>query len=91
MMVKTLPVFCQWGKDTRTGEYLENIRSQMEGTMAHDLFSFSEICAATAYDSRVIFSYQDELLERNSLCGAACSMHSLLDNATGEPFTVQLY
>jgi len=91
MMVKTLPVFCVWDMKTTAGEYFGAVKDQLVGAMAHDLFSFSEICSKTAYDSRVIFSYQDELLERESLCGSGCEMISLLENATGEPFTVQLY
>jgi len=91
MMVKTLPVFCSWDKATLAGDYFKAIKEQLVGAMAHDLYSFAEICAQTAYDSRVLFSYQDELLERQALCGANCEMVPLFENATGEPFAVQLF
>jgi|GEM_PF-415150 len=91
MMVKTLPVYCRWDSKTLVGDYFNAVKDLLVGAMAHDLFSFAEICRETAYDSRVMFSYQDELLERNSLCGSACRMIPMQDNATGEPLTIQLY
>jgi len=91
MMVKTLPVYCSWDESTLTGGYFSALKDQINGSMAHDLFSFAEICSSTAYDSRVIFSYQDDLLETHSLCGSECETIPLLENATGEPFAVQLY
>jgi len=91
MLVKTLPVLCRWDASLTIGEYLQNVKDQLAGSMAYDLFSFSQICASTAYDSRVIFTWQDELLERNTFCDLPCEMSSLVDNATGEPFAVQLY
>jgi len=91
MLVKTLPVYCEWNTDTRVGDYLQAVRDQLLGAMAYDLFSFADICSSTSYDSRVLFSYQDELMERDSLCGARCELISLLNNATGEPLAVQLF
>lgn len=91
MMVKTLPVYCQWQAQTTIGDYLQAVKEQMTGAMAHDLYSFAEVCAKTAYDSRIIFSYQDEMLAHNTLCGEECERIDLQDHATSEPLTVQLY
>lgn len=91
MMVKTLPVWMKWEKDTRLGDMVQKVKTQLTGCMAHDIYSFAELCTDTAIDSRMLFTYQDELLERNTLCGAPCTMTSLLDNATGEPIAIQLY
>jgi len=91
MMVKTLPVTFKWDASTTVRSLLGAVKEQLTGAMAHDLFSFGEICAKTAFDSRVIFTYQDELLERETICGERCEMTPLIDNATGEPLAVQLY
>lgn len=91
MMVKTLPVSCKWDSKITVGEYLQNVKSQLMGSMANDLYSFAELCNASAFDSRVLFTFQDELLERNAICGYPCEKTSLLDNATGEPFAMQLF
>jgi len=91
MMVKTLPASFKWDAQTKIGEYFQAVKEQLTGAMANDLFSFAEICQETAFDSRVIFTYQDTLLDRETLCGAKSELISLLDNATGEPFAVQLF
>jgi len=91
MMVKTLPVHCVWDSKTTVGEYLRNVKSRLTECMANDLFSFAELCSASAYDSSVLFTYQDELLERKTIAGYPCETEALVGNATGEPFAVQLY
>jgi len=91
MMVKTLPVSCKWDEKTTVDEYLQAVKTGITGAMAHDIYSFAELCSSTAFDSRILFGYQDELLGRSTLCGQPCELIQMQENATGEPMTVQLY
>ena len=62
MMVKTLPVHIKWNRQTTLSELLQTTKEVMQGSMAHDLFSFAEMKAANNFiNSEVIFAYQADL------------------------------
>lgn len=92
MLVKTLPVYCSWQDDTTVRDYLQVLKEQILGSMSHDIYSFAELCTAnTAISSKVLFAYQGDLPHAGTIGGAPYENIPLLENATGEILTVQLF
>lgn len=91
MLVKTLPVHVRWQEPTPTREYLTQVKERLLEAMHHDIYPFAELSAHSAVNSRVLFAYQGDLPEEGELFGAPCDALPLLENATGEPLTVQLF
>ena len=92
MMVKTLPVYCSWTSETSLHDYLQNVKQLVLGTMQHDSYSFAELCGENhTISSQVLFAYQGDLHINEQLFGASYEEIPLLENATGEKLTVQLF
>ena len=91
MMVKTLPVHCQWEAQTTVSEYLASVKEHVLGAMAHDLYSFAEVAAIADVTSDVLFAYQGDYLALGTVCGHPFQRVELGGNATGSPINMQLF
>ncbi|ANE22535.1 hypothetical protein AAY81_04685 [Denitrobacterium detoxificans] len=91
MMVKTLPVHCQWEASTSVADYLAAVKSHVLGVMSHDLFSFAEAAPLAGVTSDVLFAYQGDYLALGTVCGLPYSRVDLKGNATGGSLDFQLF
>ncbi|MBQ5316381.1 MAG: amino acid adenylation domain-containing protein [Oscillospiraceae bacterium] len=91
MLVKTLPVYSRFDKDTDIREYLSAQKEQMLGCMNNDIYPFADLAAKTGITSGLMFVYQGDLLDVGGFAGEPVRCIPLMDNATGEQFAVQMY
>lgn len=92
MLVKTLPVYCRWQDEMPVKDYLQTLKEQMLGSMSNDIYSFAELCTAnSSVSSKILFAYQGDLPSAGTVGGAPYENVPLLENATGEMLTVQLF
>ena len=91
MMVKTLPVYCQWTAETRISDFLQTTKQQLLGAMNNDIYSFAELAAATGINSDVLFAYQGDYLTLGTVCGKPYEVVALEKNATGSAMSVEIY
>ena len=91
MLVKTLAVYCRWEAETTVVELLHNLMEQILGSMNHDIYSFAELSSQSQVSSKILFAYQGNLQLDNRIAGEAVEDIPLIDNATGEILTVQLF
>ncbi len=57
-MVKNLPVYCRWQKDTKVTDYLQELNKQRENAKKYDIYSFSDLCSDLQFQSDIMFSYR---------------------------------
>ncbi|MBC3900642.1 amino acid adenylation domain-containing protein [Acetobacterium malicum] len=67
MFVKTLPVYCQLG--VPASELFTTTKNQLIDSMDHDIYSFAEISRAFGINAEVMFVYQGDNFEFDSLAG----------------------
>nr|MCR4660897.1 amino acid adenylation domain-containing protein [Clostridia bacterium] len=91
MMVKTLPVYCHWDKDTKLVDYLQELKDQVLNCMNNDIYSFAEVSKLTGLTSDVLFAYQGNYLTLGKICGEEYIRVPLEDNATGSAINFQLF
>ena len=63
MLVKTLPVYVKWDKDTTVSDYLKAIRTQLFGSMGNDIVSFAELSREYGVSPEMNFAWQPDLFE----------------------------
>ena len=82
MLVKTLPVYTKWDKETTIKELLQATKQQLIGSMNNSLFSFAEVKTMNnAINSHILFAYQGDLKQSDS---ELFTYQPLMENATGE-------
>ena len=91
MLVKTLPVYAHFEKDTDLREYLTAQKTQMIGCMHNDIYPFSDLAADTGITGDILFAYQGDLLEVGTFAGLPVERIPVMENATGEQLAVQMY
>ncbi len=63
MLVKTLPVYTKFDKNSLLSHYLIDVQEQLMQLMANDIYPFYEISAKYQLTSDLIFAYQAELTD----------------------------
>ncbi|MBR6040981.1 MAG: amino acid adenylation domain-containing protein [Clostridia bacterium] len=91
MLVRTLPVWSSFDAQMPIVTYLENAKAQMLGCMAHDAYPFADLAAETGVTSDLLFVYQGDVLNVGGFSGTPIERIPLMDNATGEKITIQMY
>ncbi|MCR4557705.1 MAG: amino acid adenylation domain-containing protein [Saccharofermentans sp.] len=91
MLVKTLPVYTKFEKDQKIRDYLTASKEQMLGCMNNDIYPFSELVADTGMTSELLFVYQGDVLNVGGFAGEPVERIPIMDNATGEQLTIQMY
>ena len=85
MLVKTIAVHTSWNENLTIGEWLQQVKETLLGSMNHDLFSFAELCALNSHvNSDVLFVYQGGFQTSLTIDGHISSPQSLTKNATGK-------
>ncbi len=92
MLVKTYPVLC----DVKDGEKtILNLLSEMQGQLiestANDSYSFAEICHEFGINADIMFAYQGEDFNFDSICGERCELISLDLDETKAPVNVNVF
>lgn len=91
MMVKTLIVYQNISEIKSIKELMCSVRDQLLGAMNNDLFSFAEASDKFGVTSNLLFAYQGDLNSDTTLCGEPMLMEDLLENATGETISLQVF
>ena len=77
MLVKTLPVMVH-NSDGKTLELIRATQEQLMSNMSNDIYSFAEISKAYGIKSDIIFVYQGDNFNFDTLCGEKATFRSLL-------------
>ncbi len=94
MYVKTFPVLCNVGADagnTDTAVYIRDIGTQLENSMANDIYSFAEISRSYRINADVMFAYQGEDFGFTQLCGKPCQLEDIRLDQVKAPLNVNVY
>nr|AHF25277.1 phenylalanine racemase [uncultured bacterium Contig178] len=90
MFVRTLPVLCRIGKDRRVEDYLAEVKEQLLGCMANDIYSFAELSAETAYTNDISFVWQDQMHVVPDFGLQGVTKEAVAFQATGEALSAEL-
>ena len=90
MLVKTLPVYCKFDKDTTIQVYMTAVSEQLLSSMANDIFPFSDICAKYGFSSDLVFAYQAELSDDYPIGDTVAKGHDLSLDMAKMPLLIQV-
>ena len=90
MLVKTLPVYCKFDKDTTIQTYMTALSEQLLSSMANDIFPFSDICAKYGFSSDLVFAYQAELSNDYPIGDTVAKGHDLSLDMAKMPLLIQV-
>ena len=90
MLVKTLPVYCKFDKDTTIQTYMTALSEQLLSSMANDIFPFSDICAKYGFSSDLVFAYQAELSDDYPIGDTVAKGHDLSLDMAKMPLLIQV-
>lgn len=90
MLVRTLPVRCHLGKNVTASDLIKEMKAQRDETRRNDLFSFADFVSMTGYKQNILFGYQGNLLDIDSLCGVM-EPERLDTGDTGVPLSIQMF
>ena len=91
MLVKTIPVAVKLDDSEKIAEYLKKVQSQLNETMANDAFSFAEIADVCHIKSDILFVYQGNEFEFDSLCGEKAELLPFRPQTAKVPLAVNVY
>jgi hypothetical protein len=91
MLVKTLPVYMKWDRQTTVRDLLQTTRQQIQNNRAHDIFSFADLKALNPnISSQVLFAYQGDYDTSTAIGDLPFVQVPLMENATGELLAIEL-
>lgn len=90
MLVKTLPVFVQLNGETKIVDFVRTTQNQLMDSMANDIYSFAEISSECGIKSDVIFVYQGDNFNFDSLCGEKAEFCPMLPPVAKAPLTLNM-
>ena len=91
MLVKTLPVYMKWDRQTTVRDLLQTTRQQIQNNRAHDVFSFADLKALNPnISSQVLFAYQGDYDAATAIGDLPFVQVPLMENATGELLAIEL-
>lgn len=91
MLVKAMPVYCKLDSENHVLSYLKAVQDQLMGSMANDIYSFSDFATEKSLESDVIFTYQGSIFDIPSIAGEKVTGEKLSFNATGEILSVDVF
>ncbi|MBO4799532.1 MAG: SDR family oxidoreductase, partial [Lachnospiraceae bacterium] len=95
MFVKTLPICIGPSQKTKVAAAIDVCQKMLVQEMAYDIFSFAEICSAYGLSSDVLFAYQGDLSDDETLLigGKEAKEKELEtgDNTARSPFGLDIY
>ncbi len=60
-LVKNLPVYCHWQKDTTVIDYLKELNEQREYARKYDIYSLTDVCSELKIKPGIMFSYRGSI------------------------------
>jgi len=91
MLVKTIPVLIHTDENRAVSEMISETQKQLLDSMSNDIYSFAEISSSYGIRSNIIFVYQGDNFEFNSLCGEPAEFINVLPDVAKAPITVNVY
>lgn len=89
MFVKTLPAVCDIQNDGK--KYFNAVKDSLMGMMENDVYPFSEISKEYGIKPDILFAYQGDYFEFDTLCGTKIEPVHLSLNAAKAPLSVAIY
>lgn len=90
MMVKTLPVRCQYNGDTRLSDLTQKLKAQVGTARENDIYSFADLCAETGLTSDVLFAYHGSIRGLPSINDSELDLLNIGENETGEQLAMSV-
>lgn len=90
MLVKTLPVLVRMDGSEKVIDFIRAIQGQLMDSMSNDIYSFAEISRECGVKSDIIFVYQGDNFNFDSLCGEKAICRSLLPPVAKAPLTLNM-
>ena len=90
MLVKTLPVLVRIQDGVKVVDFIKTTQDQLMDSMANDIYSFAEISRECGVKSDIIFVYQGDNFNFDSLCGEKALCQSLLPPVAKAPLTLNM-
>lgn len=91
MMVKTIPVAADAEDEKTVREYTAAIQNQLMNSMANDIYSFEEISGAYGVRADVMFIYQGDSFELDTLCGKPAEVITVASDTAKAPVSINVY
>lgn len=91
MLVKTIPVLIHTDGNRKVSEMISETQKQLLDSMSNDIYSFAEISSSYGIRSDIIFVYQGDNFEFNSLCGEPAEFINVMPDVAKAPITVNVY
>ena len=88
MLVKTLPVYCDFSG--RTQEYLAGVQQQLMDSMNNDIYPFSQISREFNIKADAMVIYQGDNFEFDTIGGEFASEEPVHLNAAKAPVSVSI-
>ncbi len=90
MLVKTLPVLVRMDNGAKVVDFIKATQNQLMDSMSNDIYSFAEVSRECGIKSDIIFVYQGDNFNFDSLCGEKAECRSLLPPVAKAPFTLNM-
>ena len=90
MLVKTLPVLVRIEGRSGVTDFIKATQNQLMDSMSNDIYSFAEISRECGVKADIIFAYQGDNFNFDSLCGEKAVCHTLLPPVSKAPLTVNM-
>ena len=90
MLVKTFPVLFNAGGEKKIFDLLTETKNQLMNSMSNDIYSFAEISRAYDIKADIMFVYQGNILNCDSLAGEKTDMQVLSLDTAKAPITVHI-
>ena len=91
MYVKTLPVHCMAAGDDSIADYIRNTGKQLMASMANDLYSFADVSREFGIRSDVMFVWQGENSDPETLCGESCTFRFFHPDTAKAAMMIQIF
>ena len=91
MFVATSPIFYKIGQDDTVADLLANGGELAAGLREHSLYSFADAITEMGIHTSLMFAYQGQLYENNTIGGEPVELEILSDHCSGMPISFQLF
>lgn len=91
MLVKTLPVHCNTDGEIKIVDLLSEMKDRLMQSMSNDIYSFAEISRAYDIKADIMFVYQGDSFEFDSIGGEIAENIPLTLNAAKAPISINVF
>ncbi len=91
MLVKTLPVCLKFDASLEIASAVSEVKEQLMRSMSHDLYSFAEISREFDLTSDIMFVYQGDILQTQTVGGREVSVIPLPLKGLKSAFSVEIH